>query len=604
MTDRRSIAAAAILAAASFTSCAWFDWTTDSEIDPEVQSFLDSYTAGFVERYYDSSKAWWLSSTDVSEEHTQAAIAADKNRSQFTGDANVIARARLFLEDRSSLPELQVRQLERILLMAAENPLTIPDVVSARIEAEARQSQMLDGFSFRMKGADGTVREVTPNEIEDVLKNSREMAERRRAWEASKSVGPVLRKGLVDLRGLRNQVAREMGHSGFFALQVADYGMSSAEMMQLMDGILEEIRPLYEQLHCWAKRELARRYGRPVPRRIPAHWLSNRWGQEWPGLVEGIDLDPLFDGRRPEQMIQRAEDFYMSMGFPRLPQGFWDKSDLYELPAGASRKKNTHASAWHLDLQNDVRSLMSVKADFNWFITTHHELGHIYYYLAYSRPQVPILLREGANRSFHEGIGELISLAASQRPYLEDVDLLTSEVEIDEIRWLLNDAMNSVVFLPFAAGVMAGFEHDLYEEELPAEQFNRRWWELKRKVQGIDPPEERGEEFCDAATKTHINDDPAQYYDYALATVLKFQFHDYICREILGVDVHQANYRGSKEVGRFLRSVLELGATRDWREVLEESTGEAMSGRAMLEYYAPLMSWLKAQNQGFDTDFD
>ena len=598
----RSTALVLILLATA-PACYYLSGVVQSE-DPEAKAFLERYSDELIPVYYADAKAAWASSTDVSDEHTQAAIAANKALSRFTGSAETIQEARKLLERRASLTDLQQRQVEKILLWAAENPLTIPVVVTARIEAEGAQSQALDGFKFRMAGPDGAPVEVTPNDIDQVLRASLDLDERRRAFDAAKSVGPALRQGLARLQDLRNQVAKEMGHAGFFSLQVADYGMSTSEMMELMDGILVEIRPLYEQLHCFAKRRLAERYGRPVPRRIPAHWLGNRWGQEWPGLVEGVDLDPLFARMAPEELIRTAEDFYVSMGFPRLPTSFWDRSDLYELPAGSPRMKNTHASAWHLDLNQDVRSLMSVRSDFNWFLTTHHELGHTYYYLAYSRPEVPVTLREGANRGFHEGIGELISLAASQKPYMKDLGLLTDEVDIDEIEWLLNDALTSVVFLQWSAGVMSHFEHDLYEEALPADRFNERWWELKARYQGIDPPEPRGEEYCDPATKTHINDDPAQYYDYALATVLKFQFHDHICREILHVDPHQANYRGNREVGRFLNGILEQGATRDWRAVLEEATGEEMSGRAMLEYYAPLLDWLREQNQGFDCSFD
>ncbi|MFG0319928.1 MAG: M2 family metallopeptidase, partial [Planctomycetota bacterium JB042] len=495
-------------------------------------------------------------------------------------------------------------RLTKILLAAAENPGTIPDVVAARIEAEGAQSAAQDGFTFRMEtGGDAPV-VVTPNDIDEILRTSTDLAERRRAWDAAKSIGPPLRDGLLSLRDLRNRVAREMGYDGFFSLQVADYGMTADEMMADLERVLEDIRPLYEQLHCWAKHELAKRYGEPVPRRIPAHWLANRWGQEWPGMVDGIDLDPLFASLSPEEVVEKAEAFYVSMGFPELPDVFWEKSDLYELPAGAARKKNTHASAWHLDLDRDVRSLMSVKPDFNWFTTTHHELGHIYYYLAYSRPEVPLVLREGANRAFHEGIGELISLAASQRAYLEDLGLLDADVEIDEVRWLLNDAMTSIVFLPWSAGVMSHFEKALYDDDLAADELNARWWAAKRRYQGIDPPSPRGEEWCDPCTKTHVNDDPAQYYDYALATVLKFQLHDHVAREILSQPPTNANYRGSEEAGAFLRSILEVGATRDWREVIREATGSELSGRAMLAYYAPLMDWLKEQNAGRDVSFD
>ena len=173
-------------------------------------------------------------------------------------------------------------------------------------------------------------------------------------------------------------------------------------------------------------------------------------------------------------------------------------------------------------------------------------------------------------------------------------------MEIDQVQWLLNDALSSssIVFIPFSAGTMAHFEHDLYETDLPKDQFNQRWWQYVEEYHGIVPPAPRGEEFCDAASKTHINNDPAQYYDYALSTVLKFQLHDYIARNILQQDPRNCNYYGSHEVGDFLKDIMRPGSSKDWRKVLKEKTGEDLSARAMLEYYQPLVDFLKKANEG------
>ena len=127
------------------------------------------------------------------------------------------------------------------------------------------------------------------------------------------------------------------------------------------------------------------------------------------GLVEAANLDDRFKDRTPEWIVRTAEQFYTGMGFAPLPQSFWEKSDLYPVPAGDPRKKNTHASCWHMDLDHDVRSLQNIESNSDWFYTAHHELGHGHYFLSYSRPEVPPLLRTGANPAFHEGIGELIA---------------------------------------------------------------------------------------------------------------------------------------------------------------------------------------------------
>lgn len=586
----------------SWVACSMFKPMLSDPGDLEVTAFLDDYSKSYVAKYTASAEAAWRAGTDVSEKHTNEQVVADLAFSEFAGAADTVTKLKEF-KQRDTLSDLQRRQVEKALLKAAESPATIPDVVKARVAAEARQRAALDGFRFMMDDGKGGSSVVTPNDLDGLLRNSRDLDERRRAWEASKTSGKALKQGLLELRDLRNKVARELGYSSYFALQVADYGMTVPEMMALLDGVLADTRPAYEQLHAYARRQLAKRYGQPVPDLIPAHWLSNRWGQEWPGLVDGIDLDPLFKSMTPEQIIRVSEDFYVSMGFPKLPQSFYEKSDLYALPAGSTRMKNTHASAWHIDLGEDVRSLMSVQSDFQWFTTTHHELGHIYYYIAYSRPEVPPLLREGANRAFHEGIGELISLAASQQSYLRGRGVLKADQKIDRIQWLLNDATMSIVFLPWSAGVMSHWEHDFYELELPADQLNARWWHYVKKYQGIAPPSPRGEEFCDAATKTHINDDPAGYYDYALATLLKFQFHRTIARDILKTDYNDADYFGSVATGDFLRSILREGQTRDWRELVKETTGAEMSGKAMLEYYLPLVEWLSQDNAGAKVGF-
>jgi peptidyl-dipeptidase A len=211
------------------------------------------------------------------------------------------------------------------------------------------------------------------------------------------------------------------------------------------------------------------------------------------------------------------------------------------------------------------------------------------------------MLRKGANRAFHEAVGDLISIAARQIPYLRQVGVMPPDMKIDQTQWLLAEALETIVFIPWSAGTMSHWERDLYENDLPADQFNRRWWEYVGTFQGVEPPSPRGEEYCDAATKTHINDDPAQYYDYALAFLIKYQLHNYIAKNILHQDPHNCNYFGNKEVGTWLWDLLKLGGTKDWRKVIKEKTGEEISSKAMLEYFKPVMEYLQKQNAGRET---
>lgn len=561
----------------------------------EADGFLADYTVQFQRMYYAMAQAQWKAGTDITEVHDSLAVAAAKAYADFVGSRDNIEKVRRLLAQRSHLSELQARQLDKIWLDAAHQPGTKSDVVSELLKVQASATNKL--YSFEYKVDDKT---LSANDIDRLLLTSTNLGERIKVWTASKAGGRELREGLVKLQDLRNQVAREMGYSSFFDLEAMDYGLRADEMVRMVDGFLAELKPLYEELHTYMRHELARKYGQPVPEYLPAHWLTNRWAQNWPGLVPGVQSEGDIPGKTREWVMTQSEDFYVSMGFDKLNDDFWRNSDLYPADASTGRKKNTHASAWHLNLDDDYRSLMSVEPNYRWFKTAHHELGHIYYFMEYTNKDVPLVLRQGANRSYHEAMGDLMAIACSQESYLQSLGLVDKGSQGDEIKRLLNDALgsSSIVFLPFAAGTMTHFEYDLYEKNLSPTEFNRRWWEHVRRYQGVVPPTERGEEFCDAATKTHIIDDPGQYYDYALSCVLKFHLHRHIAKNILKQEVRNCNYYGNKEVGKFLKGIMYPGASKDWRAVLREQTGEDLSAKAMLEYYQPLYEWLKKQNAG------
>jgi len=435
-------------------------------VQERADRFLALVNAGYQALYRVNSEAQWLASTDVTPAHDAAAEVAGKAYAAFNGSPALINEARALLDHRAELDPVTVRQLEHVLLNAAEGPMTNPDLVAARIAAETKQASILNSFEFTLRG-----KPITPNQIDDLLQSSTDLAERRAVWEASKQSGPALKPGLVKLRQLRNGVAQELGYPDYFALQAAGYDLTSADILKLQDDFMRVMRPLYLQLHTWVKYELAKKFGQPVPKLIPAHWINNRWSQEWPGLVAAANLDDRFKGRTPEWIIKTAEQFYTGLGLPPLPASFWTKSDLYPVPAGDPRKKNTHASCWHIDLENDIRSLQSIEPNSEWFYTAHHELGHGYYFMSYTRPEVPPLLRTGANPGFHEGMGELISLASSQVPYLQSLGVLPADFKADQTAFLLNDALaNCVPFIFWASGTMTHWEADVYAKNLPPDQ--------------------------------------------------------------------------------------------------------------------------------------
>lgn len=595
---KRTLVALCIGASLLFTACN-NSGSKQSPEQAEAQKFIDSYTEQYVKFYTNSSEAQWKSNTEIVEgdsTNTLNAQKADEAMAAFTGSKENIDNARKFMDQKDKLTEIQVKQLELILYYAANNPQTIADVVKQRIKAENEQTRQLYGYQYTLNG-----KKVSTNDLDDMLKKETDINKRLVAWEASKEVGKTLKGGLVNLRNLRNQTVQALGYHDYFTYQVSDYGMKTDEMMQTMDRLMEELKPLYRELHTWMRYELAKKYGMStVPDYLPAHWLTNRWGQDWSSAVtvQGLNLDSILSTKSAEWIVKEGEKLYTSMGYPALPSTFWAKSSLYPYPADSNVKKNNHASAWHMDLNKDVRSLMSVEPNAEWYETANHELGHIYYYITYTNNDVPPLLRGGANRAYHEAIGTMMGLAAMQKPYLIGRGLVGPDAKVDSIQSLLKEALNSVVFIFFSSGTMSNFEKALYVDNLSPDQFNAKWWELAKKYQGIEPPSPRGEEYCDAATKTHINDDPAQYYDYALSYVILYQLHNHIAKNILHQDPRATNYYGHKEIGEFMTKIMRPGASKDWRKVLKESTGDELNAKAMLEYFEPLVNWLKEQNKG------
>lgn len=567
-------------------------------IQKSAQAFLDEYNKKYQELLYAANEAQWELNTHMVEGDTMAAHnagKADKAMSDFTGSNYNVDKAKEFLKNKKDLTDIQVRQLDYLIYLAGNTPEASKDIVEERIKVQNAQIEKLYSFKYMVGG-----KKVSTNDIDGILKSENNLTKRLAAWEASKEVGKGLKEGLVNLQRLRNESVKGLGYSDFFSYQVSEYGMTSEELMTVCKDMIKDLWPIYRELHTWARYELAKKYNAEVPEMLPAHWLPNRWGQDWSPMinVEGFDVDGALKQKTADWILKEGEAFYVSLGFKPLPQSFWDKSSLFPLPKDAKYSKNNHASAWHFNNDMDVRSLMSVEPNAEWWETVLHELGHIYYFMEYSNPDVPIVLRAGANRAYHEAFGTMIGLASMQKNFLVERGLISKDSKSDEMQTLLKEALSYVVVIPWAAGTMTDFEYQLYAKNLSPDQYNAKWWELVAKYQGIVPPSPRDESYCDAATKTHINDDAAQYYDYAMSNLLLFQFHEHIATKILKQDPHNTNYWGNKEVGKFLADLMRPGASVDWREHLKKHIGSDMSAKSMVNYFSPLLDYLKEQNKG------
>jgi len=444
-------------------------------------------------------------------------------------------------------------------------------------------------------------------ELEEIMAKSRDPKELLDAWQGWRTISPQMRADYVRMVDLANQGSRDLGFADTGALWRSKYDMEPDAFAAELDRLFEQVRPLYEALHCHVRAKLQETYGKdvvPDGKPIPAHLLGNMWAQDWSNvypLVAPADGDPGYDLTSllqahdvdPLGMVRYGEGFFSSLGFAPLPDTFWERS-LFTKPA--DREVVCHASAWDVDEVNDLRIKMCIKVDAEDFKTIHHELGHNYYQRAYN--ELPFLYRNSANDGFHEAVGDTIGLSVTP-PYLVQLGLLDEVPPASkDIGLLLRDALDKVAFLPFGL-LIDQWRWKVFSGEITPEEYNAGWWELREKYQGIAPPVARTEADFDPGAKYHIPGN-TPYTRYFLADILQFQFHRALCKAA-GYEgpLNRCTIYDSKEAGELLETMLAMGQSRPWPEALEAVTGSPqMDATAILDYFAPLKTWLDEQNAG------
>jgi peptidyl-dipeptidase A len=405
---------------------------------------------------------------------------------------------------------------------------------------------------------------------------------------------------------LGDKGAADLGFADAGALWRSNYDMPPDAFAKEVDRLWDQLSPLYLSLHAYVRGQLLKKYGPavvPAHGPIPAHLLGNIWAQEWNNVY------PLMDSPKPEQsydltkilqdrhtdargMVRYGEGFFTSLGFAPLPKTFWERS-LFTKPA--DRDVVCHASAWDVDAKDDLRVKMCIQITQEDFVTIHHELGHNFYQRAYNTQ--PPLFQNSANDGFHEAVGDTIALSVTPE-YLKTLGLIdTVPPASGDIDYLLQQALSKVAFLPFGLTIDK-WRWEVFSGEIKPGQYNKAWWDLRLKYQGIAPPVARTEADFDPGAKYHV---PANvpYMRYFLARVLQFQFQRALCREAgYSGPLHRCSIYGNKEAGRRLNEMLALGASKPWQEALRTLTGETqMDATALADYFAPLKVWLDAQNK-------
>ena len=447
--------------------------------------------------------------------------------------------------------------------------------------------------------------------FESIIDNSRDPKELLRAWEGWHEIGKPMKPMYMRMVDIGNQGSVDLGYEGLSDLWFSKYDMPAEDFLDDTDRVWSEVKPLYDALHCHVRAKLNEHYGDEVISKtgpLPVHMLGNMWGQSWSNIYDlvyeekpdskYIDVTKIINEKSLSEieMVEYAEDFFISMGFKPLPKTFWERS-LFVKPR--DRSVVCHASAWNLDpANNDLRIKMCIEKNEEDFITIHHELGHIFYYQAYNH--IPTVFQAGANDGFHEAFGDLLTLSITP-DYLVDIGFISEddaeEAKQDPIGLLMKQALDGVVIVPWAL-MLDKWRSGVFDGEIDESNLNSSWWSLREEYQGINTSYERSENYFDPGAKYHIPGN-TPYTRYYLASIMQYQFHEALCN-LIDYDgyLHECSIYGNKEAGDRIISTMAMGQSLPWQVAFENLTGSRqLSGKSIMNYYAPLKEWLDEENK-------
>jgi peptidyl-dipeptidase A len=634
----RTIALAATLSLIAFSPLAF----AQNPVEPkpataaEAQAFVNGANAELLKLSIAASHAQWTAETDITgdTEATSALI-----NEQATARALALtAESHRF--DHVNLPPELKRQIKLLQVNAPAAPKD-PKLLAEQAELAAQLTGMYGKGKFCPDTPAG--QEPAPDakclgidDLSGIMAKSHDPEELTKLWVGWHAIGAPMRPKYARLIELQNIGAKELGYQDTGELWRAGYDMTPAEFSAEMERAWTQLEPLYRELHTYVRTRLIQKYGKAADRpdgMIPAELLGNMWAQEWGNIYDIVaPTDPKLSQFKPldlesalkqqiaaknpatapafatstdvssdaghaaklaagKEMVHYGENFFTSLGFPALPKTFWERSQFVH---PRDRDVVCHASAWDLDAVDDLRVKMCIEVNDDYFTTVHHELGHNFYQRAYDRQ--PFLFRNGANDGFHEAIGDSIALSITPA-YLKTLGLAAAEPPAEaDIPLQLRTALDKVAFLPFALA-LDKWRWQVFSGEIKPADYNKAWWALRAKYQGVVPPVERSEADFDAGAKNHIPTN-VPYARYFLARVYQFQFYKAMC-DASGYKgpLNRCSFYGSKAAGDKLAKMLEAGQSQPWQLTLKEMTGtDHLDAQPMLDYFAPLYAWLKAQN--------
>jgi peptidyl-dipeptidase A len=565
----------------------------------EAKKFIEEAEARLSELTNNAERASWVQSTYITPD--TETIAAQANAVLTAAGVDYAKQAARF--DGVQLPDDLRRRMNLL-----KQTLTLAAPSDPQKNAELNRLAVgLESFYSSAKYCRKEGECLDLEQLSDIIEKSRDPKELLDVWVGWHNAARPMRGDYTQLVTLANEGAQELGFKDTGAMWRAKYDMEPDAFAKEVDRLWGQVKPLYDALHCHVRAKLNEKYGNqvvPLDQPIPAHLLGNMWAQSWDNLYDlvappaadpGYNLTQLLQDKKTDavEMTRYGERFFTSLGFAPLPATFWERSMLTK---PRDREVVCHASAWDIDGKDDLRIKLCIQPNEEDFRTIHHELGHNFYQRAYN--QQPFLYQDSANDGFHEAVGDTIALSITPE-YLKQIGLIQQVPDPSkDLGLLMRQALDKVAFLPF--GVMIDqWRWQVFSGQIKPGDYNKGWWDLREKYQGVRPPVARTEQDFDPGAKYHVPGN-TPYTRYFLADILQYQLHEGLCKAAGNKSpLHRCSIYGNKEAGQRLEKMLAMGLSRPWPEALEVVTGtRQMDGTAIVNYFAPLKAWLDQQNKG------
>jgi len=526
------------------------------KMENRMRKFISIFETKIIPLYREQAITSWNANISGTDADLGLSEKASFEYSKVFTDTDAFKELRELKESGAVKDPLLLRQLDLLYDAYLGNQVDT-SLISLRLKMETEINKKYLNFRAKVKG-----KELSDNQIEDILRNSTNSEELQAAWEGHKMIGPVVAEDIIELVKHRNLIANKLGFSNFHEMSLKLSGQDPAEVTAILDELDNLTRDNFIQLKGDIDAYYAKRYRVKVTDLSPWHY-QNRYFQEAPEIYP-VDFDKYYEKQDP---VKLAATFYDGIGLN--VDAILAKSDLYEKPG-----KNQHAFCTDIDRAGDVRTLDNILPDSYWMNTILHELGHgVYSY--YNDMTLPFTLRDAAHTFTTEAIANMFGKLAKDPEWMLNMGIIDQnekEKIADDCSKTLR--LEMLVFSRWVQ-VMYRFEKSMYEN--PGQDLNKLWWDMVEKYQLISKPE--GRNMPDWATKIHVALYPCYYHNYLLGELLASQLYIYITTNI----TKNLSFTGEKAVGAYLKEkVFMPGARYYWNDMIEKATGEKLNAK----YYA------------------